>query len=82
VLCIGLVTYRLQRRSIRMDTNAAFAEEIYQAVKASDEFRRYFDGKKVVIVIDNVGEWGGGVLARARCSRPLAQILRLRLPYF
>lgn len=50
---IGLVTYRLERGSIRMEQNAAFVEEIYQAVKASDVFRDCFEGKKVVIVLDN-----------------------------
>ncbi|KUF98823.1 Beta-lactamase protein [Phytophthora nicotianae] len=50
---IGLVTYQLEHGSIRMEKNAAFVEEIYKAVKASQEFRNFFQGKKVVIVLDN-----------------------------
>ncbi|POM62753.1 hypothetical protein PHPALM_28053 [Phytophthora palmivora] len=50
---LGLVAFRLQRGSIRMDKNAAFVEEIYRAVKASDTFQQCYNNKKVVIVLDN-----------------------------
>ncbi|KAG3083687.1 hypothetical protein PI125_g19692 [Phytophthora idaei] len=36
-----------------MDTNAAFVEEICEAVKSSDEYSKYYQGKMVVIVLDN-----------------------------
>ncbi|KAJ8523710.1 hypothetical protein ON010_g17408 [Phytophthora cinnamomi] len=36
-----------------MANNAAFVEDIYKAVKASDTFQKYFSSKKVVIVQDN-----------------------------
>ncbi|RHY86580.1 hypothetical protein DYB35_010217 [Aphanomyces astaci] len=36
-----------------MDQNAAFVEEIYQVVKASDVWRDHFEGKRVVIILDN-----------------------------
>ncbi|POM69969.1 Hypothetical protein PHPALM_13689 [Phytophthora palmivora] len=49
---LGLVAFRLQR-GIRMDKNAAFVEEIYRAVKASDTFQQCYNNKKVVIVLDN-----------------------------
>ncbi|POM71361.1 Hypothetical protein PHPALM_12086 [Phytophthora palmivora] len=50
---LGLVAFRLQRGSIRMDKNAAFVEEMYRAVKASDTFQQCYNNKKVVIVRDN-----------------------------
>ncbi|KAG2984538.1 hypothetical protein PC119_g20377 [Phytophthora cactorum] len=49
----GLVLHQLQRGSIRMDVNAAFVKRIYETVKASATCRKYFVGKKVVIVLDN-----------------------------
>ncbi|KAG2852378.1 hypothetical protein PC113_g15077 [Phytophthora cactorum] len=36
-----------------MDVNAAFVKRIYETVKASATCRKYFVGKKVVIVLDN-----------------------------
>eukprot|EP00644_Phytophthora_capsici_P015237 jgi/Phyca11/130791/e_gw1.98.96.1 len=47
----GLVHYRLQRGSIRMDVNAEFINEI--KVKASPTYHEHFLGKKVVVVLDN-----------------------------
>ncbi|KAE9039114.1 hypothetical protein PR001_g5211 [Phytophthora rubi] len=49
----GLVLHQLQRGSITMDVNAEFVKSIYATVKASDTYREYFAGKKVVIVLDN-----------------------------
>ncbi|KAE9009433.1 hypothetical protein PR002_g15616 [Phytophthora rubi] len=49
----GLVLHQLQRGSITMDVNAEFAKSIYATVKASDTYREYFAGEKVVIVLDN-----------------------------
>lgn len=50
---VGLVHYRLQRGSIRMDVNADFVDEVYQKVKSSPTFLEHFQGKKVVVVLDN-----------------------------
>ncbi|KAG2823673.1 hypothetical protein PC129_g11730 [Phytophthora cactorum] len=50
---LGLVHYRLQRGSIRMHVNADFVNEIYDKVKASPTFQEHFQGKKVVVVLDN-----------------------------
>lgn len=50
---IGLVAFRLERESIRIDENAAFVEGIYQAVKSSDTYHEFYLGKKVVVVLDN-----------------------------
>ncbi|KAG2770346.1 hypothetical protein PC116_g26976 [Phytophthora cactorum] len=36
-----------------MDTNAAFVEEIYEAVKALQEYSKCYQDKMVVIVLDN-----------------------------
>ncbi|RHY87780.1 hypothetical protein DYB35_008985 [Aphanomyces astaci] len=49
----GLVHYKLERGSIRMEQNALFVEEVYEAVKRSDTWRDHFAGKRVVIVLDN-----------------------------
>ncbi|KAE9184745.1 hypothetical protein PF005_g21556 [Phytophthora fragariae] len=49
----GPVLHQLQRGSITMDVNAEFVKSIYATVKASDTYREYFAGKKVVIVLDN-----------------------------
>jgi hypothetical protein len=49
----GLVLYRLQRGSIQMDVNADFAKSIYRTVKDLYTFQRYYEGKNVVIVLDN-----------------------------
>ncbi|KAG2945059.1 hypothetical protein PC119_g8469 [Phytophthora cactorum] len=43
----------LQRGSICMDVNADFVNEIYDKVKASPTFQEHFQGKKVVVVLDN-----------------------------
>ncbi|RHY24854.1 hypothetical protein DYB32_008653, partial [Aphanomyces invadans] len=50
---IGLVTYRMERGSIKMDQNVAFVESIYQVVKASDAWQAGFVDKRIVIVLDN-----------------------------
>ncbi|KAG3030627.1 hypothetical protein PC120_g3627 [Phytophthora cactorum] len=50
---MGVVLYRLERGIIRMEQNAAFVEEIYQTIKATEMFFECYDGKKVVIVFDN-----------------------------
>ncbi|KAG3112679.1 hypothetical protein PI125_g8024 [Phytophthora idaei] len=50
---LGLVHYRLQRGSICMVVNADFVNEIYDKVKASPTFQEHFQGKKVVVVLDN-----------------------------
>ncbi|KAG2789568.1 hypothetical protein PC129_g17949 [Phytophthora cactorum] len=50
---VGLVHYRLERGSIRMDENAAFVDEIYDKVKSSPTYFEHFQGKKLVVVIDN-----------------------------
>ncbi|POM62586.1 hypothetical protein PHPALM_28242 [Phytophthora palmivora] len=50
---IGVVLYRLQRGSIKMEEIAEFVEEIYKAVKASPAFADNYKGKNVVIVFDN-----------------------------
>ncbi|RHY20467.1 hypothetical protein DYB32_009837 [Aphanomyces invadans] len=36
-----------------MEQNAAFVEEVYQAVKRTPSWKEHFQGKKVVIVLDN-----------------------------
>ncbi|KAG2788322.1 hypothetical protein PC129_g16034 [Phytophthora cactorum] len=36
-----------------MDTDAAFVEEIYEAVKSSQEYSKYYQDRMVVIVLDN-----------------------------
>ncbi|KAH9093370.1 hypothetical protein LEN26_018334 [Aphanomyces euteiches] len=50
---LGLVCYRLERGSIKMDQNAAFVDEIYQTVKANSTWRDHFQDKRIVIVLDN-----------------------------
>ncbi|ETV77604.1 hypothetical protein H257_08515 [Aphanomyces astaci] len=50
---VGLVCYRLQRGSIKMDKNAWFVKDVYRASKASASFADSFVGKKIVIVLDN-----------------------------
>ncbi|RHY73865.1 hypothetical protein DYB30_013053 [Aphanomyces astaci] len=50
---LGLVCYRLERGSIKMDQNAAYVETIYQTVKMSAVWEEHFAGKRVVIVLDN-----------------------------
>ncbi|KAF0730237.1 hypothetical protein Ae201684P_013156 [Aphanomyces euteiches] len=52
-LADGLVCHRLERGRILMDDNAAFVEKIYQSVKSSDTWQEHYQGKKVVIVLDN-----------------------------
>ncbi|KAF0734162.1 hypothetical protein Ae201684_009030 [Aphanomyces euteiches] len=36
-----------------MAQNAAYIEEIYQAVKAGQSYQRHYEGKMIVIVLDN-----------------------------
>ncbi|RLN72435.1 hypothetical protein BBJ28_00025873 [Nothophytophthora sp. Chile5] len=48
-----IVCYELQHGSIKMATNAAFVDSIYQYVKASSEYQDDFAGKKTVVVLDN-----------------------------
>ncbi|OWY95695.1 hypothetical protein PHMEG_00034234 [Phytophthora megakarya] len=50
---MGLVNCRLQRGSITLNVNAAFVDEIYDKVKSSTIFHEHFEGKKVVVVLDN-----------------------------
>ncbi|KAG3085114.1 hypothetical protein PI124_g12239 [Phytophthora idaei] len=50
---VGLVHYRLERGSIRMDENAAFVDEIYDKVKSPPTYFEHFQGKKLVVVLDN-----------------------------
>ncbi|OWY94252.1 hypothetical protein PHMEG_00036070 [Phytophthora megakarya] len=50
---MGLVHCRLERGSITMNVNAAFVDEIYDKVKSSTIFHEHFEGKKVVVVLDN-----------------------------
>ncbi|KAG3095790.1 hypothetical protein PI125_g16161 [Phytophthora idaei] len=50
---LGLVHYRLQWGSIRMDVNADFVNEIHDKVKASPIFQEHFQGKKIVVDLDN-----------------------------
>ncbi|GMF49177.1 unnamed protein product [Phytophthora fragariaefolia] len=50
---IGLVHYAKQRGSIKMEINAAFVDDIYDAVKSHETYRIHFSGKKIVIVLDH-----------------------------
>ncbi|RAW35362.1 hypothetical protein PC110_g8337 [Phytophthora cactorum] len=50
---LGLVHYRLQWGSIRMDVSADFVNEIHDKVKASPTFQEHFQGKKIVVDLDN-----------------------------
>ncbi|RLN47036.1 hypothetical protein BBJ28_00019617 [Nothophytophthora sp. Chile5] len=49
----AIVCYELQHGSIKMATNAAFVDSIYQHVKASSKYQDDFAGKKIVVVLDN-----------------------------
>ncbi|GMF36764.1 unnamed protein product [Phytophthora fragariaefolia] len=49
----GLVLHQLHRDIIRMTVNAAFAKDIYDTFKNSETYRAFFEGKSVVIVLDN-----------------------------
>ncbi|ETV73063.1 hypothetical protein H257_12099 [Aphanomyces astaci] len=49
----GLVYFRLERGNIKMAQNAAFVEAVYQAVKTSAAWIDNFEGKRVVIVLNN-----------------------------
>ncbi|RAW34134.1 hypothetical protein PC110_g9566 [Phytophthora cactorum] len=50
---IGKLYTTKNRGSICMDVNADFVNEIYDKVKASPTFQEHFQGKKVVVVLDN-----------------------------
>uniref|UniRef100_H3GWB2 Tc1-like transposase DDE domain-containing protein n=1 Tax=Phytophthora ramorum TaxID=164328 RepID=H3GWB2_PHYRM len=50
---VGLVHYRLEKGSIHMDVNAGFVDEIYDKVKSPITYVEHFQGKKVVVVLDN-----------------------------
>ncbi|GMF14482.1 unnamed protein product [Phytophthora fragariaefolia] len=50
---IGLVHYTKQRGSIKMEINAAFVDDVYDAVNSHETYRIHFSGKKIVIVLDN-----------------------------
>jgi len=50
---IGVVKYRTQRGSIKMHENAAFVDEIYDAVKETDVYKDAYADKKIVVVFDN-----------------------------
>ncbi|GMG15827.1 unnamed protein product [Phytophthora fragariaefolia] len=49
---IGLVYYAKHRGSIKMEINAAFVDDVYDAVKSHKTYRIHFSGKKIVIVLD------------------------------
>ena len=49
----GLVHKESLEGSINMDVSAAFVAATYKAVLSSQEYRDDFDGKHVVIVVDN-----------------------------
>ncbi|KAH9108789.1 hypothetical protein AeMF1_016055, partial [Aphanomyces euteiches] len=49
----GHVCFALQHGSIRMQENATFVESIYNAVKGNPTWQNEFQGKKIVIVMDN-----------------------------
>ncbi|ETL33325.1 hypothetical protein L916_14209 [Phytophthora nicotianae] len=36
-----------------MEVNAAFVDDVYDAVKATDVYRDFFVGKTIVIILDN-----------------------------
>ncbi|GMF49344.1 unnamed protein product [Phytophthora fragariaefolia] len=50
---VGLVHYRLEKGSIHTDVNAGFVDEIYDKAKPSLTYVEHFQGKKVVVVLDN-----------------------------
>ncbi|KAG3173309.1 hypothetical protein PC110_g19228 [Phytophthora cactorum] len=50
---MSVVLHRLQRGSIRMDSNAEFVEDIYKAAKAPAAYRANYTSNKIVIVFDN-----------------------------
>jgi transposase len=50
---IGVVHVRSQFGSIKMDVNAAYLQEVYQAAVESEAYASHHAGKKVVLVIDN-----------------------------
>lgn len=50
---MGLLHHHLERGSIRMSENAAFVDDIYAKVKASPTYIEHFQGKKVVVSLDN-----------------------------
>ncbi|OWZ11178.1 hypothetical protein PHMEG_00015840 [Phytophthora megakarya] len=47
------VLYRLERGSIKMQQNAAFIDDIYRTVKAPPVFQQNYQGKNIVVVLDN-----------------------------
>ncbi|KAE9037729.1 hypothetical protein PR003_g6551 [Phytophthora rubi] len=50
---VGVVLYHTQLGSIKMTTNAAFVEELYDKIKLSDVYQSDYLGKKIVVVFDN-----------------------------
>ncbi|OWZ17432.1 hypothetical protein PHMEG_0008622 [Phytophthora megakarya] len=50
---VGLVHWAKRRGSIKMDVNASFVDDVYDAVKALDVYKEHFMGKTIVIVLDN-----------------------------
>ncbi|ETN08522.1 hypothetical protein PPTG_12293 [Phytophthora nicotianae INRA-310] len=50
---VGLVHWAKQRGSIKMEANAAFVDDVYDGVKATDVYRDFFVGKAIVIILDN-----------------------------
>jgi hypothetical protein len=51
---IGVVKYRTQKGSIKkMHDNAAFVDEIYDAVKETDVYKDTYADKKIVVVFGN-----------------------------
>uniref|UniRef100_H3GYP0 Tc1-like transposase DDE domain-containing protein n=1 Tax=Phytophthora ramorum TaxID=164328 RepID=H3GYP0_PHYRM len=48
-----VVLHRLERGSTRMVQNSQFISDIYDTVKGSEFFRENYDGKTIVVVLDN-----------------------------
>ncbi|KAG6578298.1 Carbonic anhydrase 2 [Phytophthora cinnamomi] len=49
----GVLLYKLERGSVRMEQNAAFIDATYATIKASPVFNENYGGKKIVVVLDN-----------------------------
>ncbi|KUF64316.1 hypothetical protein AM587_10008658 [Phytophthora nicotianae] len=49
-----LVLHQLRRGSICMEEDAEFAKRAYTTINCLESFQRHFEGRKIVIVLDNV----------------------------
>lgn len=49
----GVLLYKLERGSIRIEQNSSFIDELYGTGKALTVFSENVGGKKIVVVIDN-----------------------------